>query len=161
MSGGATPDTGGQALLLSLRRMASIRMLDIENRTATAEAGVILQTLHEAAEAAGLRFALTLGGKGSATIGGLATPQPIPIMRVRDVGCTATVPDCDAAGASADDYQAFGYDAVLGIGMRNLDTSGISTPSSDVDTVATSAERRGCGCTSTQPRLPCSDSVRR
>jgi FAD/FMN-containing dehydrogenase len=35
------------------------------------EAGVILQTLHEAAEAKGWRFPLTLGGKGSATIGGL------------------------------------------------------------------------------------------
>jgi FAD/FMN-containing dehydrogenase len=30
-----------------------------------------LQSLHEAADAAGLRFPLTLGGKGSATIGGL------------------------------------------------------------------------------------------
>ncbi|HEY4243485.1 MAG TPA: DUF3443 family protein [Kofleriaceae bacterium] len=66
---------------------------------------------------------------GTVTIGGLATPRPIPIMRVRTVGCTADVPDCDAAGESADDYQAFGYDAVLGIGMRNLDTSaGIGNP---------------------------------
>jgi FAD/FMN-containing dehydrogenase len=71
MSGGATPDTGGHALLLSLRRMNTIRTLDAENRMVTAEAGVILQTLHDAAGAAGLRFALTLGGKGSATIGGL------------------------------------------------------------------------------------------
>src|SRR5690606_30997858 len=31
----------------------------------------ILQTLHEAAEEQGMRFALTLGGKGSATVGGL------------------------------------------------------------------------------------------
>ncbi len=73
MSGGATPDTGGHALLLSLRRMNRIRHLDNENRMATAEAGVVLQTLHEAADAAGLRFALTLGGKGSATIGGLVS----------------------------------------------------------------------------------------
>ena len=39
----------------------------------TCEAGVILQTLHEAAEAEGLRFPLTLGGKGSATVGGLVS----------------------------------------------------------------------------------------
>jgi FAD/FMN-containing dehydrogenase len=71
MSGGATPDEGGAALLLSLRRMNAIRTLDHENRMVTAEAGVILQTLHEAAEREGLRFALTLGGRGSATIGGL------------------------------------------------------------------------------------------
>lgn len=73
MSGGATPDEGGAALLLSLRRMNAIRRLDRENRMVTVEAGVILQTLHEAAERERLRFALTLGGKGSATIGGLVS----------------------------------------------------------------------------------------
>ena len=71
MSGGATPDASGEALLVSLRRMNAIRRLDPEAREAVCEAGVILQSLHEAAEAAGLRFPLTLGGKGSATIGGL------------------------------------------------------------------------------------------
>lgn len=71
MVGGATPDASGEAILLSLRRMDVIRGLDRESREATCEAGVVLQTLHEAAEAAGLRFPLTLGGKGSATVGGL------------------------------------------------------------------------------------------
>ncbi len=71
MSGGATPDESGEALLLSLRRMNAIRRLDSAAREVTCEAGVILQTLHEAAAAEGLRFPLTLGGKGSATIGGL------------------------------------------------------------------------------------------
>ena len=71
MSGGATPDASGHALLLSLRRMNAIRALDAASRQVTCEAGLILQSLHEAADAAGLRFPLTLGGKGSATIGGL------------------------------------------------------------------------------------------
>ena len=71
MSGGATPDQSGDAVVLSLRRMNAIRRLDAQAREATCEAGVILQTLHEAAAAEGLRFPLTLGGKGSATIGGL------------------------------------------------------------------------------------------
>jgi FAD/FMN-containing dehydrogenase len=71
MCGGATPDESGQALLLSLRRMNAIRRLDPQARDAVCEAGVILQALHEAAAAEGLRFPLTLGGKGSATIGGL------------------------------------------------------------------------------------------
>src|SRR5690554_3463600 len=71
MSGGATPHPSGEALLLSLRRMNAIRRLDAQAREVTCEAGVILQTLHEAAAAEGLRFPLTLGGKGSATIGGL------------------------------------------------------------------------------------------
>ena len=71
MCGGATPDESGHAILLSLRRMNAIRRLDPLAREAVCEAGVILQTLHEAAAAEGLRFPLTLGGKGSATIGGL------------------------------------------------------------------------------------------
>src|SRR5690606_37410977 len=71
MSGGATPYSSGEALLLSLRRMNAIRRLDSQAREVTCEAGVILQTLQEAAAAEGLRFPLTLGGRGSATIGGL------------------------------------------------------------------------------------------
>jgi FAD/FMN-containing dehydrogenase len=73
MSGGATPDDSGSALLLSLRRMNAIRSRDVAARQVVCEAGVILQTLHEAAEAEGLRFPLTLGGKGSATVGGLVS----------------------------------------------------------------------------------------
>ena len=73
MSGGATPDASGTALLLSLRRMNGISRLDADAREATCEAGVVLQTLHDAADAEGLRFPLTLGGKGSATIGGLVS----------------------------------------------------------------------------------------
>lgn len=71
MAGGATPDMGGTAVILSLRRMDRIRGLDPEAGQVVCEAGVILQHLHEAAEAEGMRFALTLGGKGSATVGGL------------------------------------------------------------------------------------------
>ena len=71
MSGGATPDPMGEAIVLSLRRMNAIRGIDRDAREAVCEAGVILQVLHEAAARDGLRFPLTLGGKGSATIGGL------------------------------------------------------------------------------------------
>lgn len=71
MCGGATPDESGEAILLSLRRMNAIRRLDSEAREITCDAGVILQTIHEAAAEHGLRFPLTLGGKGSATVGGL------------------------------------------------------------------------------------------
>ncbi len=71
MSGGATPDPGGGQLLVSLRRMNAVRAIDGDARQVTCEAGVVLQTLHEAVAAEGLRFPLTLGGKGSATIGGM------------------------------------------------------------------------------------------
>lgn len=73
MSGGATPFEHGDEIILSLRRLNRIRSLDPAGRTVTCEAGVILQVLHEAAEKADLRFPLTLGGKGSATIGGLVS----------------------------------------------------------------------------------------
>lgn len=73
MCGGATPDEQGNALLLSLRRMNAIRSLDTDSRQVVCEAGVILQTLHEAIAGTGLRFPLTLGGKGSATVGGLVS----------------------------------------------------------------------------------------
>ena len=71
MVGGATPPEDGSALILSLRRMNRIRSIDRASMRTVAEAGVILQVLHEAVAAESLRFPLTLGAKGSATIGGL------------------------------------------------------------------------------------------
>ena len=73
MVGGATPLADGSALILSLRRMNRIRRVDADAGLAVAEAGVILADLHAAALAAGRRFPLTLGAKGSATVGGLVS----------------------------------------------------------------------------------------
>ena len=73
MVGGATPDIGGQSILLSLRRMNRIRRTAPDDQLVVCEAGVILQNLHEALAADGQRFPLTLGGKGSATVGGLVS----------------------------------------------------------------------------------------
>ena len=71
MVGGATPPADGGALILSLRRLNRVRCL--APGYAVAEAGVILEELHAAAAASGQRFPLTLGAKGSATIGGLVS----------------------------------------------------------------------------------------
>jgi FAD/FMN-containing dehydrogenase len=71
MVAGATPDTSGEQVILSMRRMDRISAIDADNGLVECEAGVILQNLHEAAAVKGRRFPLTLGGKGSATIGGL------------------------------------------------------------------------------------------
>ena len=68
--GGATPDSSGHSLVLSLRRMNRIREIDPTNMSMTVEAGCVLQTLHEATEAEGLYFPLNLAAKGSCTIGG-------------------------------------------------------------------------------------------
>ena len=73
MVGGATPPADGTALLLSLRRLNRIRRVDAAAGLAIAEAGVILADLHAAAAAADRRFPLTLGARGSATIGGLVS----------------------------------------------------------------------------------------
>jgi len=73
MVGGATPPEDGSALILSLRRMNRIRSIESGAMRAVVEAGVILQTLHEEVAKQGLRFPLTLGAKGSATIGGLVS----------------------------------------------------------------------------------------
>jgi len=73
MAGGATPGGDGTALLLSMRRMNRIRSISAAGNSAVCEAGVILANLHEAAAAVGRRFPLTLGARGSATIGGLVS----------------------------------------------------------------------------------------
>ena len=73
MVGGATPLADGSALILSLRRMNRIRALDATACLAVAEAGVILSDFNDAALGIGRRFPLTLGARGSATIGGLVS----------------------------------------------------------------------------------------
>ena len=75
MVGGATPPAEGGALVLSMRRMNRLRRLDPEAGLAIAEAGVVLSELHDAAADEGVRFPLSLGAKGSATVGGLCLDQ--------------------------------------------------------------------------------------
>jgi len=70
MCGGATPDTRGNAVLLSLGRLAAVRAVDAENATMTVEAGVPLGRVQEAAAAHGLLFPLSLASEGTCTIGG-------------------------------------------------------------------------------------------
>lgn len=58
-------------LMISTERMNRIREICPEARIAVVEAGVILDRLHEAAEAEGLYFPLWFGARGSAMIGGV------------------------------------------------------------------------------------------
>ena len=106
MSGGATPDASGGELLLTLRRMNAIRAIDGESRRVTAEAGVVLQTLHEAVEAQGLRFPLTLGGKGSATVGGLISTNAGGCQVLRHGSMRALVLGVEAVLADGQVYSA-------------------------------------------------------
>lgn len=100
MVGGATPSADGQSLIVSLRRMNQIRALDSEGGSVIVEAGLILETLHNSANAAGMRFPLTLGAKGSATIGGLIATNAggtqvlrFGTMRKLVLGIEAVLPD--------------------------------------------------------------------
>jgi FAD/FMN-containing dehydrogenase len=58
-------------LMISTERMNRIREIRPEARIAVVEAGVILDSLHQAAEAEGLYFPLWFGARGSAMIGGV------------------------------------------------------------------------------------------
>jgi len=100
MAAGATPPADGSAILLSMRRMNRIRSISADARLAVAEAGVILATLHEAADEIGMRFPLTLGARGSCTIGGLASTNAggtqvlkFGAMRSLVAGVEAVMPD--------------------------------------------------------------------
>jgi FAD/FMN-containing dehydrogenase len=100
MAAGATPPPDGSAILLSMRRMNRIRSISAENRVAVAEAGVVLATLHDAAHEAGVRFPLTLGARGSCTIGGLTSTNAggtqvlkFGTMRSLVAGVEAVLPD--------------------------------------------------------------------
>lgn len=116
--GGATPDEAGCSLLLSLRRMKAIRSLSQQDNVVVAEAGVILSDLHDAAAGAGRRFPLSLGAKGSATIGGLISTNAggtqvlrFGAMRSLVLGLEAVLPDgslCEGLSALRKDNR--GYD---------------------------------------------------
>ncbi|MDB5699982.1 MAG: FAD-binding oxidoreductase [Sphingomonadales bacterium] len=100
MVGGATPPADGSALILSLRRMNTIRKIDPEANIAVVEAGVVLSHLHDAAAVEGRRFPLSLGAKGSATIGGLVSTNAggtqvlrFGTMRTLVLGLEAVLPD--------------------------------------------------------------------
>ena len=68
MAGGAVPV--GPCVVISLERMRAIKEIDIAAGTITVEAGVVMDTVQKAADAADLFFPLDLGGRGSCQIGG-------------------------------------------------------------------------------------------
>lgn len=74
LCGGATPDSSGQAVIISTERLNRIRSVDTDNDTMVVEAGCVLQVVQEAAEKVDRLFPLSLAAEGSCTIGGnLAT----------------------------------------------------------------------------------------
>ncbi|MEJ1157847.1 FAD-binding oxidoreductase [Prosthecomicrobium sp. N25] len=68
--GAQVPDRSGAEIVLSLGRLDRIRAVDPASDTLVAEAGVVLERVQAAAEAADRLFPLSLGSQGSCTIGG-------------------------------------------------------------------------------------------
>jgi FAD/FMN-containing dehydrogenase len=68
---GAQVPLHGDEVIVSLARLDRIRAIDVAAGTMTAEAGVILENAHKAAEAEGTIFPLWLASQGSARIGGV------------------------------------------------------------------------------------------
>ncbi len=65
---GATANNG--AIMLSVDRLNDVRKIDPDARSMTVGAGMILSSIHDAADAHDLIFPLTFGARGSAMIGG-------------------------------------------------------------------------------------------
>ena len=63
--------TQGHEVVIAMEKMNRIEETDSQNRTMTVQAGVILENIHQAAEAEDLLFPLSFGAKGSAQIGGV------------------------------------------------------------------------------------------
>ncbi len=123
MAAGAIPPEDGSAILVSMRRMNRIRSLRATDHLAVAEAGVILEALHEAAQVVGKRFPLTLGSRGSCTIGGLASTNAggtqvlkFGTMRSLVAGIEAVLPDgsvYDGLSGLKKDNRGYSIDQLL------------------------------------------------
>jgi len=68
--GGQVPHQAGNEIVVSLSRLNRIREIDTLSNTVTAEAGVVLEALHRAVEAADRLYPLSLASQGSCEIGG-------------------------------------------------------------------------------------------
>jgi FAD/FMN-containing dehydrogenase len=100
LCGASVPEPAGGAVLVSLRRMRRLRSVDASDHSLVAEAGVTLSEVHAAAEAADRMFPLSLGAKGSATVGGLVSTNAGGVqvlrygtMRALTLGLEAVLPD--------------------------------------------------------------------
>ena len=71
MVGGATPDESGLQVPVSLARLNRIRDVDPLDMTMTVDAGLVLKAAQDAAADRNCLFPLSLGGEGSATVGGV------------------------------------------------------------------------------------------
>ncbi|MCZ4353265.1 FAD-binding oxidoreductase [Roseovarius aestuarii] len=98
--GGQISPEGAAPIVISLERMTAVRAVYPEENVMVVEAGAILSDVHDAAEAIGRLFALSIAAKGSARIGGLLATNAggVNVLRygnARDLclGLEAVMPD--------------------------------------------------------------------
>ncbi len=94
--GGGIPSGDGVAVLIALNRMDRIRAVDAAGLTITAEAGAILEHVQAAARAVACEFPLSLGARGSATIGGLVSTNAGGVQVLRHGTMRALVAGLEA-----------------------------------------------------------------
>lgn len=89
--GGGTGVVAGQlsidcdaVVILSLERMNRLRHFSLTDGTMTVEAGAILEQVHAMAQAQAMTFPLSMGSKGSCTIGGNLATNAGGIQVLRD-----------------------------------------------------------------------------
>jgi FAD/FMN-containing dehydrogenase len=68
--GGQVPHVTGSEIVVSLSRLNRVREIDTLSNTVIVEAGVVLEALHRAVDAADRMFPLSLASQGSCQIGG-------------------------------------------------------------------------------------------
>ena len=115
--GGSVPGPEG-AVVINLSRMNTILKVDPQAMTIEVEAGVILETVQEAARQAGRMFPLSLGAEGSCQIGGNISTNAggIHVMRFGNMrplvlGLEAVLPSGEVwAGLSPLAKDNAGYD---------------------------------------------------
>jgi FAD/FMN-containing dehydrogenase len=132
MVGGSVPTAG--EVVLSTRRLDRLEPVDALAGQVTAGAGVVLDRLHEHAEAAGFTFGVDLGARSSCTVGGMIATNAGGIhvlrygsMRAQVVGIEAVLGDGSVvehlAGLEKDNT---GYD-LAGLMCGSEGTLGIVT----------------------------------
>lgn len=108
MVGGGVPLRG--ELVVSMRRFDAIEPVDTISRQVTAGAGATVESVQRAAAAAGLRYAVDFGARGSATVGGSIATNAGGINLIRFGGTRE---------------QLVGIEAVLGTGEVVRHMSGL------------------------------------
>jgi FAD/FMN-containing dehydrogenase len=108
MVGGGVPLRG--ELVVSLRRLDRVEPVDTVSQQVSAGAGATVESVQRAAAAAGLRYAVDFGGRGTATVGGSVATNAGGINLIRFGGTRE---------------QLVGIEAVLGTGDVVRQMSGL------------------------------------